>query len=283
MHSTNSVCIVTGANSGIGLATTIGLAKDGHRVVMACRDLEKSAPALQRARERSGSAQIELMPLDLSSQQSIREFSETFLKTHDRLDVLVNNAGVMPNKWTGTTEGLEAQFGVNHIGHFLLTNLLLGCLKASAPSRVVVVSSIMHHHGEIEFDDIDLKDTYSMLGAYGRSKFANVLFSNELARRLEGTGVTCNSLHPGVVNTAITRDVPFYYKPFVKLGGLFLMNPEKGAATSLYLATSPEVEGISGKFFSDCRERNSSEQSKDRALALQLWDLSEQLSGISSN
>jgi NAD(P)-dependent dehydrogenase (short-subunit alcohol dehydrogenase family) len=282
MDSAAPVSIVTGANSGIGLATTIGLAKEGHRVVMACRDLERSAPALEEAKQRCGSSEIELMPLDLSSQLSIREFAKSFLASYDRLDVLVNNAGVMPRHWTATVEGLEAQLGVNHIGPFLLTHLLLDVLKASAPSRVVTVSSIYHHNGKIDLENLNLKDDYTMLRAYGQSKLANILFANELARRLDGTGVTSNSLHPGVVNTRIMRNVPFFLKPVVKLAGLFILSAEKGAATSLYLATSPELEGVSGKFFSDCRKRNSSALSKDEDLARRLWDVSEKLTGIIS-
>jgi NAD(P)-dependent dehydrogenase (short-subunit alcohol dehydrogenase family) len=281
MGSDSPVSIVTGANSGIGLATATGLAREGHRVIMACRNLEGSESALEQARTDSGSKSIELMQLDLASQASIRDFATAFSDRHARLSVLVNNAGVIPRTRQVTQDGFEAQFGVNHLGPFLLTHLLLERLKESAPARIVTVSSIVHHQGDIDFDDLQSEKRYGALNAYRQSKLANILFTYELARRLEGTRVTANCLHPGVVDTGIARDVPFFLKPIVKLGSrLFLLTPEKGAATTLLLATSPDLDDVSGKFYSDGVERNTSAKSKDEQLALRLWEVSEELTGI---
>ena len=274
------ICIVTGANSGIGTETALGLAKMGAHVVMACRDLDRSKPALERVQREAGADRAELMALDLSSLDSVRSFAEAFKAKHDQLHVLVNNAGVVPTKRETTRDGFEMQFGVNHLAHFLLTNLLLDTLKASAPARVVTVSSVMHVSGSINFDDLQSEQKYSAIPAYRQSKLANILFAFELARRLEGTGVTSNALHPGVVNTGIGRHAPFFLQPVIKLYGLFTLSPEQGAATSLYCATAPELEGVTGKYFDKCAESKCPSKCRDAEVATKLWSVSEELTGL---
>ena len=274
------ICIVTGANSGIGLATAAGLAEKGAHVIMACRDLERARPSQIEVKRLSGSEDIELYQLDLGSQESIRAFAKKFQKNFDRLDVLVNNAAVVPTKREETADGYEMQFGVNHLGPFLLTNLLLDRLKESAPSRVVTVASVLHTKGIVNFDDLQGNEKYGAIAAYNNSKLMNCLFSFELARRLEGTGVTSNCLHPGVVNTGLARNVPIYLKPFVIIAGLFMLKPEKGAATSLYVATDPSLETVSGKYFDECTESKCSSKARDEEAAQRLWDLSAEYTGI---
>lgn len=274
------VCIVTGANTGIGLETARGLAEMNATVVMACRRRERGEAALAGIQSGSKNASPELMLLDLASQQSIRDFTAAFKEKHDRLDVLVNNAATVPGKRESTLEGLEMQFGANHIGPFLLTHLLLDLLKATAPSRVVNVASTVHQGAHMDFDDLQGERKYEFFRAYGQSKLANVLFTCELARRLEGTGVTANCLHPGVVRTKILRDVRGPLGLIIRYGTYLLSSPRTGAKTSVYLASSPEVDGVSGKYFVKCREAESSERSRDEADAKRLWDISEELAGL---
>lgn len=274
------ICIVTGANTGIGMATAEGLAKQGAHVIMACRDLDRSKPVQDQIKKASGSDTVDLLQLDLGSQDSTRAFAENFLKNYDRLDVLINNAAVVPTKRQETSDGYEAQFGVNHLGPFLLTHLLLDRLKASAPSRIVTVSSMLHVKGTINFDDLQSENSYGVMAAYQQSKLANILFTFELARRLEGTGVTANCLHPGVVSTGLYRNLPFFLKPVMKIAGLFMLNPDKGAATSLYVATAPELEGVTGKYYDECAESKCSSKTRDQEVSVKLWNLSEQYTGI---
>ncbi|MFP6583497.1 MAG: SDR family oxidoreductase [Candidatus Hydrogenedentota bacterium] len=270
-------CIVTGANSGIGRATALGLATRGAHVIMACRDIHRSAAAQEAIKRESGSDLVDLMELDLSSMENIRSFAKAFLDKYDRLDVLLNNAAVVPSIRKVTEDGYEAQIGVNHLGHFLLTNLLLERLKSSAPSRVVTVSSVMHVQSEIDFDNLQSENGYKTMDAYKQSKLANVLFSMELARRLEGTGVTSNCLHPGVVNTGIMRDLPFVLQPLLKIAGLFMLQPSSGAETSLYVATAPELEEVTGRYFDKSKERSCSSKGRDEEVAKRLWEVSETL------
>lgn len=274
------VCIVTGANTGIGLETARGLSEMNATVIMACRNRERGEAALAGITSGSKSSSVELMLLDLASQQSIRDFAAAFKERHDRLDVLVNNAATVPGKRELTVEGLEMQFGANHIGAFLLTHLLLDLLKTTAPSRVVNVASTVHHGARMDFEDLQAEQKYEFFRVYGQSKLANVLFTCELARRLEGTGVTANCLHPGVVRTKILRDVRGPLGLIIKYGTYLLSSPRSGAKTSVYLASSPEVDGASGKYFVKCREAESSERSRDEADARRLWEISEQLAGL---
>jgi retinol dehydrogenase 14 len=270
------VVLVTGANSGIGKETAEGLAGMGATVVMVCRDRERGQSALDEIRSKTGNQSVELMICDLASQAQIRKLAEEFKQKHNRLDVLVNNAGLVLTRRTVTEDGFETTFAVNHLGYFLLTNLLLDVIKQSAPARIVNVASTAHRSGTIDFNDLQGERSYSTMRAYGQSKLANILFTYELARRLEGSGVTVNCLHPGVIGTNIFRSV-------LGLGAmakLFLKSPKKGAETSIYLATSPEVAQVTGKYFDDKKVVSSSPESYDKAIAQRLWQVSEQLTKL---
>jgi len=281
---TSKVCMVTGANQGIGKETVAALARMGATVVMTSRDRAKGEAALADVRQRSGSAGVELMLADFGSLASTRQLAADFKSRHQKLDVLVNNAGALITSRGKTADGFETTFGVNHLGYFLLTNLLLDTIKASAPARIVNVSSRAHLRAEMDFDDLNSKGKYSGMTAYSRSKLANVLFTYELARRLEGTGVTANCLHPGVVRTGFGKNntglVKVAFNIFQFVGRPWLLSPEKGAATSIYLASSPEVEGVTGKYFADGRETPSSPASRDEAAQRRLWEVSEEMVGL---
>jgi NAD(P)-dependent dehydrogenase (short-subunit alcohol dehydrogenase family) len=276
-NMTGKTCLVTGANSGIGKVTAEALARRGARVVIVCRNRERGEPALEEIGKKSGNSRVELMTCDFASQKQIRRLAEEFLSKNDRLDVLVNNAGLMRRYRETTEDGLEMTFAVNHLGYFLLTNLLLDLLKKSAPSRIVNVASVAHMRGTIAFDDLQGEREYSSMAAYRQSKLANILFTYELARRLEGTLVTANCLHPGVIATNIARDMPKAVGFALKL---FFTGAEKGAGTSIYLATSEEVEGVTGKYFDDKKEARSNEESYDREIARRLWKVSAELTGL---
>jgi NAD(P)-dependent dehydrogenase (short-subunit alcohol dehydrogenase family) len=268
----DKVCIVTGGNTGIGKATVAGLAKRGTTVVIACRDVDKGNAALDELAASTGSKDLHVMQLDLASLASVRAFAAAFMAKFARLDVLVANAGVMTAKRQLTADGLEMNFGVNHVGHFLLVELLLPLLQASAPSRIVVVSSNMHASGKIDFDDLAMEKSWS--GSYPRSKLANMLFVRALAKRLEGTKVVVNGLHPGVISTSLARD----YSAAIRLiAKWFFKSPEQGARTSLYLATAPEVAEISGRYFVNEKEQQPGAAALDDALAEQLWTSTEHL------
>ena len=274
--------MVTGASSGIGRATSVRLAEMGATVVMVCRNRKKGEDALRKVKEKSGRGSAELMLADLASLDSVRNLAKEYKEKHDSLHVLINNAGVARVRRSLTVDGFEATFQVNYLSHFLLTNLLLDVLKKSAPSRIVNISSVSHFGGHIDLDDLQMKKGYGVMKAYSRSKLAQVLFTYELARRLHGAGVTANCLHPGAVATNIWRN---YLGPAAFLGGisrLFLKSPEKGAETSVFLASSLEVEGVTGKYFDQMRERRSSADSYDETLARRLWEESAALVGLGS-
>lgn len=277
--SDGRVSIVTGANSGIGFAVATGLAKMGWQVALVCRDKGRGEAAVSDIRKATGNNHLELMLADLSSLQSVRKLAADFIASHDRLDLLMNNAGVLFGKRTPTPDGLETTFTVNYLSHFLLTNLLLDLLKKSAPSRIVNVSSDSHFSGKMNFNDLQQEKRYSALKAYSQSKLAQILFTHELSKRLEGTRVTVNSVHPGAVRTH-WADEGGAFGIGVRIARPFFASPEKGARTPLYVATSPEVEGVSGKFFSKMKERQSSKESYDDAEAKRLWDESMKLSGL---
>jgi NAD(P)-dependent dehydrogenase (short-subunit alcohol dehydrogenase family) len=245
------VCIVTGANTGIGKETALGLARLGATVVLVCRDRQRGEEAQRDIKQKTGNNNVELMLCDLSSQRSITQFTTEFEQRHDRLDVLVNNAGVVLRGHSMTEDGVESTFAINHLGYFLITNLLLDLLKKSAPSRIVNVASAAHHYGKLDVNSWPTGRDYSTFGAYANSKLANVLFTHELARRLIGTSVTANCLHPGPVGTNLFRGLPKFLQTLIKL---ITISPERGARTSIYLASSPKVEGISGKYFARCRQ-----------------------------
>ncbi|XP_028578134.2 retinol dehydrogenase 14 [Podarcis muralis] len=284
--------IITGANSGLGRAAAAELLRRRARVIMACRDPARAEEAARElraemglsSRERGGGrGELVVRQLDLASLGSVRRFCQQVLQEESRLDVLINNAGIFQCPYMKTEDGFEMQFGVNHLGHFLLTNLLLGLLKSSAPSRIVVVSSKLYKYGEINFDDLNSELNYNKSFAYSRSKLANILFTRELARRLENTGVTVNVLHPGIVRTNLGRHIhiPLLAKPLFNLvSWAFFKTPLEGAQTSIYLASSPEVEGISGKYFGNCKEEQLLPNAMDDLVARKLWDISEVMVGL---
>lgn len=273
------VCVVTGANAGIGLETARGLAAMGASVVMVCRDRERGEAARTDIKQSTGNHAVELMVCDLAFQASIRQFTEDFKQGHDRLDVLVNNAGILLRERSLNEDGIESTFAVNHLGYFLVTNLLLDLLKRSAPSRIVSVSSTAHKYGKIDIAGWVAGSHYSAFGAYSNSKLANVLFTYELARRVNGTGVTANCLHPGGVGTNLFRGLPGFLQTVIKL---VTIGPERGARTSIYLATSPDVEGVTGEYFARCRQQKSSEASHSEEAARRLWEVSEELTALNS-
>lgn len=274
--------VITGGNTGIGKEAAVGLAGLGGRVVITSRNEERGRAARDEIVERSSNADVDVMSLDLASFRSIRSFAAGVLDRLDHLDVLVDNAGLIHRRRTETEEGFETTFGVNHLGHFLLTELLLDRLRASSPARVVVVASDAHKgapHG-LDFDDLQSTRRYRWGKAYSKSKLANIYFARELARRLDGSGVTSNSLHPGFVRSDFGRggDLgPVYGWGIKYLAGPFAISPEKGARTTIYLASSPEVDGVTGGYFSKCKPATPSAVARDAAAARRLWDVSEQL------
>lgn len=276
----NKICLVTGANAGIGLETARGLAQEGATVVMVCRNRERGEKAQSDIQESTGNQDVHLYIADLAAQKQIRDLASRFLSEYDRLDVLINNAGVFLPDLQLTEEDYEATFAINHLAYFLLTHLLLDTIKSTPGARIVNVSSNAHQSARINFDALEKVSSYNGFVAYGQSKLANVLFTYELARRLEGTGITCNALHPGVVATNIANQGLSFFTVFFRLFSPFFKSPESGAATSLYLASSPDVAGTTGKYFADKSEKKSSPRSHDESTAKRLWDLSCTLTGI---
>ena len=275
--------LITGANTGIGKETAIDLARRGARIIMACRDMKKGEDALNDIAEKTDSSKLVLKQLDLASLASVRAFAEDINKTEPELHVLINNAGVMvPSKLEKTEDGFEIQMGVNHLGHFLLTNLLIDLLKSSQPSRIVVVSSIAHSvaTSSFNFENINSEKYYSKWDAYGQSKLANILFTRELTKRLQGAGVTANSLHPGAVKTELSRNVSSIEAIAMRFMLLFYKTPTEGAQTNIHLAVSEEVEGMSGLYFSDCKVKEPSRGAQDDEAAKKLWEISAQLVGL---
>lgn len=273
----NKTCVVTGASSGIGLETAVALAKAGARVVIVTRDAAKGKAARAEIVRRSGNDAVTFFTADFGSQKAIRKLAAELDAQLPRIDVLVNNAGAINGERKLTPEGIETTFGVNHLGYFLLTGLLLDKLKASAPSRIVNVASEAHRGASMNFDDLGGEKSYSSWNAYCQSKLANILFTRELARRLEGSGVTANCLHPGVVATGFGRSGGALMRLAVRVIRPFIITAEKGARTAIFLASSPEVEGVSGKYFDKCKAVTPSAAAEDDAAARRLWELSEQL------
>ncbi|XP_063053580.1 retinol dehydrogenase 13-like [Engraulis encrasicolus] len=277
--------LITGANTGIGKETAVDLAGRGARVILACRDLGRATLAAEDIRERSGNGNVVVKKLDLASLQSVRQLAKDILETEERLDILINNAGIMScPKWQ-TEDGFEMQFGVNHLGHFLLTNCLLDLLKKSSPSRIVNVSSLAHERAEIYFDDINLDKDYTPQKAYKQSKLANVLFSRELAKRLQGSGVTVYSLHPGIIHTELGRHFwpklalwkRVVYQPLL----LLIKTPTEGAQTTLHCAVDEGLANETGLYYSDCKQKPAAPQGQDDEAARRLWDLSASMVGLS--
>lgn len=283
MTMNGKICLVTGASSGIGKATALGLAKMGATVVMVCRDANKGQAALSEIKRKSGNNSVDLLLADLSSQEAIRRLASEYKSKYQQLHVLINNAGVYYTKRHVTVDGLEAMFAVNYLARFLLTNLLLDIIKRSAPARIINVAGAYHAKGKINFDDLQGEKDFDGQRANHQSKLADVLFTYELGRRLEGTGVTVNCLHPGMVVTDLIdkdKDFPVFFKYLYKLSRPLMKSPARGAATSLYLASSPEVEGISGQYFVNKKISPSSPDSHDPQLAQRLWAVSEKLAKL---
>lgn len=274
------ICVVTGANRGIGRATAEGLARMGAKVVLVCRRKEDGEAASREIAARAPVAP-DVVAADLSSQLSIRQAAGYIRGRYSSLHVLINNAGVIPSRREVTVDGLELQFAVNHLAYFLFTNLLLPQLKAGSPSRIINVSSGAHSQAAIDFDDLQAQRRYQPKAVYGRSKLANILFTYELSRRLAGTGVTANCLNPGVVATKMLADYMGVPLAGPALARTFGATPEEGAETSIYLACSPEVESVTGKYFERKQPTASSHASHDEAVARRLWAVSERLTGLS--
>jgi len=264
------VCLITGATSGIGKETALALAKMGAAIVFTARDIKKGEAVRDQFKALSKNEMIDVLECDLSSLQNVRDCCDRFRRKYDRLHVLINNAGTWEKERKLSKDGIENTFAVNHLAPFLMTNLLLDIMKMSTPSRIVSVSSGLHG-GTIDFDDVEFKSGFRGMSAYRQSKLANMLFIKELARRLTGTGVTANCLMPGFVSTGLSRNSGAVSRTFVKI---LASSPEKGAETPIYLASSPEVGGISGECFRKKRIAKTSGESNDPVLARRLWELS---------
>ncbi|XP_061570021.1 retinol dehydrogenase 12, like [Cololabis saira] len=273
--------VITGANTGIGKEAAMDLAKRGARIIIACRDMEKAEVALKEIIDSSLSDNVVCMKLDLADTKSIREFAEAIIKNEPKLNILINNAGVMVCPFGKTADGFEMQIGVNHMGHFLLTSLLLDLIKRSAPARIINVSSMAHAWGSINLEDINSEKSYNKSKAYAQSKLANVLFTRSLAKRLEGSDVTTYSLHPGVVQTDLWRHLSLFEQFFMKIASPFTKNSVQGAQTTIYCAVEPSLEKESGGYYSDCALSNCSAAGKDDDLAQKLWELSCRMLSIS--
>lgn len=273
--------VITGANTGIGKVTALDLSKRGAKVVMLCRNVEKAEAAAEEIRKAT-EGEVVVHKLDLASLASVRECAEQLGNSLEKIDILINNAGIMACPEMRTTEGFEMQIGTNHFGHFLLTNLLMPLLKKAAPTaRIVNVSSLAHTRGQMQWDDINWKETpYNAIQAYGQSKLANILFTKELARKGEGSGVNAYALHPGVINTELGRHLQDTFGPLVMLWKVampFIKTPESGANTTIYCAVEESIADHNGRYYSDCKEKQPAPQAENIEDAKKLWDLSEQL------
>jgi retinol dehydrogenase 14 len=273
------VALVTGGTSGIGKATAMALAAMGADVVVVGRDRERGEKAAAEIRSQTG-GKVDLALADLASQAGVRELAEGFRSRYDRLDVLVNNAGLVQSTRTETADGLETTFATNHLAPFLLTNLLLDLLKKSAPSRVVTVSSEAERWGNIDFDDLQSKKKYRGFPVYGMTKLANIMFTYELAERLEGTGVTATCMHPGAVNTRFGTNNSGPMTILFRAFKPFMRTPEQGADTVIWLASSPDVEGLSGRYYADRKPLEPKKIANDPAARRRLWEESERLTGL---
>lgn len=275
------VVMVTGANSGIGKAASLALAKKGATVVMVARNKERGERARSEIIRKSQNNSVDLLLADLSSLESVRILASEFQKKYSKLHVLINNAGLFNQRRRVTADGYENTFATNYLASFLLTNLQLSLLKASAPSRIINVSSVGHYNGHINFEDLNLEKEYGGWKAYGQSKLALVLFTHELAKKLLGTGVTVNAVHPGTVATNIWSR-PFGPASFIMvLPKLFMTSPEKGAETIVYLASSPDVKDLNGEYVEKLKAKKSSDESYDEEIAQRLWDVSAKLTHLS--
>jgi NAD(P)-dependent dehydrogenase (short-subunit alcohol dehydrogenase family) len=272
--------LITGGTSGIGKATAVAMAAMGANVVITGRNAERGEAAVVEIKGQRTDAAVELILADLSLQSEVRRLAETFLARHDRLDVLANNAGLVQSKRTETPEGIETTLAINHLAPFLLTNLLLDRLKESAPGRVITTSSEAQQWGSMDFSDLQSRRRYRGFPVYGMTKLANIMFTYELAEQLKGTGVTANCLHPGSVGTNFGQNNRGPMALFFRTFKPFMRSPEQGADTLIWLASSPEVEGVSGKYFSDRKEIEAKDIAYDPDARRRLWEISEDLTGL---
>jgi retinol dehydrogenase-12 len=274
------ICLITGATSGIGKVTARELARKGASLVIVSRNPLRCENTIASIQDETGNSNIEYMVADLSSQDQIRQLARGFMDRYDRLDVLINNAGAIFLSRKESVDGIEMTWALNHLNYFLLTNLLLDILKASAPARIVNVASTAHRGAKINFDDLQGKRHFYGMRAYSQSKLANVLFTYELARRLEGTQVTANALHPGFVASNFAKNNGGLVRLGMGIAKFFAISPEKGAETSIYLASSPDVEGVSGRYFVNKQAARSDPASYNEETARKLWQVSEEMTGL---
>lgn len=275
-------CLITGATNGIGRSSAFGLAERGAKLILLCRNAQRADRTRAEIAARTGNSDVEILLADLASQLEIRRAAAQFLATGAPLHVLLNNAGVMQTERSETVDGIETTFAVNHLAPFLLTNLLLGRIVESGPARIVNVSSEAHKlGGRLDFADLGARQRYSGMAVYGRSKLANLYFTSELARRLAGTGVTVNALHPGAVRSELgqNNDAPIL-KLLAGLARPFLRSPERGAETSIWLCSARDLDGVTGRYYSDRTERKAHRRAYDEAAARRLWDESAKLVGL---
>jgi NAD(P)-dependent dehydrogenase (short-subunit alcohol dehydrogenase family) len=274
-----NVALVTGGTSGIGKATATALAAMGADVVVVGRNRERGEQAAAEIRAKTG-GRVDLALSDLASQAEVRALAEGFRRRYDRLDVLVNNAGLVQSTRTESPDGIETTFAINHLAPFLLTNLLLDVLKESAPSRIVTVSSEAERWGNLDFEDLQSRKKYRGFPVYGMTKLANIMFTYELAERLKGTGVTATCMHPGAVNTRFGADSTGPMTILFRLSKPFMRTPKQGADTLIWLASSPEVEGLSGRYYSDRKPIEPKKIAQDPEARRRLWDESERLTAL---
>jgi NAD(P)-dependent dehydrogenase (short-subunit alcohol dehydrogenase family) len=274
------ICLITGAGSGIGKATATALARKEATLVLLCRNATQGESLCSELINLTKNPAISYLTADLADLTQVKQAAEAFKQQFVRLDVLICNAGVFYMNRSITQDGFESHFGINYLSHYLLTRLLQPWLENSMSSRIIHVASDAHAWAKLDLNNLQLTRNFNGLVGYGNSKLAQILFTYEHARRLQGTRVTANVLHPGVVSTGIARTNSFTSLFFSSLGKLFMLTPEQGAATSVYLASSPDVEGVSGKYFEKCKPLNSSATSYNRELAKDFWDMSAKLVGM---
>jgi NAD(P)-dependent dehydrogenase (short-subunit alcohol dehydrogenase family) len=275
-----TICLITGATSGIGKATALSLAHQGATTLLVSRNKEKGEAVRNGIIERTRNKDVRLYVADLSSQKDVRKLAEEIKTNHPRIDVLVNNAGGIFDTRTTTIDGIELTFALNHLAYFLLTDLLLEMLRNAPAGRIVSVSSQAHQYGTLDFADLGYEDGYNPMKSYARSKLANILFTYELAKRIRGSNVVANTLHPGTVRTNFGKQLSGIAGFVFKHLDVFMRSPEKGAETVIWLASAAEVEGVSGKYFLDKKEVRSSKISHDEGVARRLWDVSAEMTGL---
>ncbi len=281
MNMTNKLCVITGANSGIGFETARELAKQGAFIVMVCRNEDKALEAKEEILRETHSAGIDIVLCDFSSQDEIRSAAAEIKKRYEKIEILINNHGFTGSGYKETVDGLEEVFAVNHIGYFLFTNLLLDTLKNADKARIINVASTAHRNGEFDPENLQLKRNYQPWKAYGNSKLFNILFTVELAKRIEDSGVTANCLHPGVIASNFGNTGPWWIRFFFGFAKPLLKSNKEGAQTTIYLATSDEVENVNGAYFKDSKAATPSKLARNEFAAEKLWEISEKLCGLS--